>query len=47
MRGRYARAARTLQDLSYQPFPDIGEALPELLEKRDKVVSLDAARGRR
>ena len=42
MRARYARAARTLQDLNYQPFPDISAAIPELLENRDNVISLGA-----
>ncbi|MES1185119.1 MAG: hypothetical protein ABUL60_15005, partial [Myxococcales bacterium] len=30
MRARYARAARTLADLSYDPFPDLAKAIPEL-----------------
>ncbi|HEX2877393.1 MAG TPA: hypothetical protein VHP33_39365, partial [Polyangiaceae bacterium] len=30
MRARYARAARTLADLSYEPFPDLAKAIPEL-----------------
>jgi hypothetical protein len=47
MRARYARAARVLMDLKYEPFPDISRAIPELLEPRGNVVSLDAARGRR
>jgi integrase len=47
MRERYARAARTLADLNYAPFPDISRAIPELLERRDNIVSLNAARGRR
>ena len=44
MRARYARAARTLMDLNYQPFPDISKAIPELLESKDNVRSLMAAR---
>jgi integrase len=47
MRTRYARAARTLLDLNYQPFPDLSEAIPDLLKRRDNVVSLDASRSRR
>jgi hypothetical protein len=27
---RYARAAKVLADLRYEPFPDIGRAIPEL-----------------
>ena len=44
MRARYARAARTLADLKYQPFPDVSRAIPELLEARDNVVSLATSR---
>jgi integrase len=44
MRARYARAARTLLDLNYQPFPDVSAAIPELLEQRDNVISLGASK---
>jgi integrase len=47
MRARYARAARTLADLQYEPFPDVSGAIPELLEARDNVRSLAAARARK
>jgi integrase len=47
MRARYARAARTLADLQYEPFPDISGAIPELLEARDNVRSMAAARARK
>jgi integrase len=47
MLDRYDRAARTLEELRYVPFPDISEAIPELLEPRDNVVSLAASRARR
>ena len=47
MRARYTRAARTLADLNYQPFPDISKAIPELLERRDNVISLGASRAKR
>ncbi len=46
MRNRYARAARTLLDLNYVPFPDLSEAIPALLERRNNVVSLVAAGAR-
>jgi hypothetical protein len=36
-----------LADLRYVPFPDISEAIPELLEPKDNVVSLAASRARR
>lgn len=38
MRARYARAARTLSDLDYKPFPDIEKAIPELAELPANVV---------
>jgi integrase len=38
MRARYARAARTLSDLDYKPFPDISKAIPELVELPANVV---------
>jgi hypothetical protein len=41
MRARYARAARTLADLRYAPFPDISEAIPELAKPADNVVRLE------
>lgn len=44
MRARYARAARTLMDLNYVPFPDVSAAIPELLEPRDNVVSINASK---
>jgi hypothetical protein len=47
MRARYARAARTLMDLKYVPFPDVSTAIPELLEPRDNVVSLEASKAQR
>ena len=47
MRARYTRAARTLQDLNYKPFPDVSKAIPELLERHDNVVSLKAAKGKK
>ncbi|HMJ12685.1 MAG TPA: tyrosine-type recombinase/integrase [Polyangiaceae bacterium] len=40
MRARYARAARTLSDLDYQPFPGIAKAIPELAELPANVVPL-------
>jgi integrase len=40
MRARYARAARTLSDLDYKPFPDIASAIPELTERPANVVSI-------
>lgn len=46
MRTRYTRAARTLQDLNYLPFPDISKVIPELLERRDNVISLQAVKGK-
>ena len=47
MQEHYNRGARLLEDLRYVPFPDISEAIPELLETRDNVVSLAALRARR
>lgn len=44
MRARYARAARTLADLKYEPFPALAGAIPELREPRDNVRSIAAAR---
>ncbi len=44
---RYSRAVRTLQDLRYEPFPDISKAVPELSKRRTNVIRLEAARGRR
>lgn len=35
---RYNRAARTLADLKYEPFPDITTAIPELAEDRDNLL---------
>jgi integrase len=40
MRARYARAARTLSDLDYKPFPDIAKAIPELAKRPSNVVPL-------
>ena len=38
MRSRYARAARTLSDLDYVPFPDLAKAVPELQELPENVI---------
>lgn len=46
MQLRYDRGARMLADLRYVPFPDISEAIPELLERRDNIVSLAASKRR-
>jgi integrase len=43
---RYSRAARALEDLHFDPFPDVSRAVPELLGTGAKVVRLDSARGR-
>jgi hypothetical protein len=40
MRARYARAARTLSDLDYKPFPDIAAAIPELNKRPANVVNI-------
>lgn len=40
MRQRYARAARTLADLNYEPFPNVSEAIPELVTAPSNVVPL-------
>lgn len=40
MRARYARAARVLADLRYDPFPDISRAIPELGNLPANVVRL-------
>src|SRR6478736_80496 len=40
MRAWYARAARTLSDLDYKPFPDVASAIPELAERSANVVSI-------
>jgi hypothetical protein len=42
---RYNRAARTLADLKYEPFPDITGAIPELTEGRDNVVPIRRGKG--
>lgn len=44
MRERYARAARTLSDLDYKPFPDIAKAIPELAKLPANVVPLNRSR---
>jgi integrase len=44
MRGRYARAARVLADLRYEPFPSLEKAIPELWESEDNVRSIATAR---
>jgi integrase len=44
MRGRYARAARVLADLLYEPFPSLEGAVPELWAKRANVRSIATAR---
>jgi integrase len=46
MRNRYARAARTLADLKYEPFPSLEKAVPELWELPDNVRSIVTARKR-
>jgi len=43
MRARYARAARTLSDLDYKPFPEIDKAIPELAELPANVIPLKGA----
>jgi hypothetical protein len=40
MRLRYSRAARTLSDLDYKPFPEIGKAIPELGDLPMNVISI-------
>jgi integrase len=40
MRARYARAARTLADLKYEPFPDVSKAIPELEKLPGNVLRL-------
>ena len=47
MRARYARAARTLSDLDYLPFPDVSAAIPELLDLPGNVVMFENIRGAR
>lgn len=44
MRSRYARFARTLHDLRYDPFPSLIGAVPELWELPDNVRSILTAR---
>jgi len=44
MRARYARAARVLADLKYEPFPSLDGAVPELWELPDNVRSIMTAR---
>ena len=44
MRGRYARAARVLADLKYEPFPSLDGWVPELWELPDNVRSIMNAR---
>jgi integrase len=44
MRNRYARAARVLADLKYEPFPSLEGSVPELWEQRDNVRSIMTAR---
>jgi integrase len=46
MRARYARAARTLSDLDYKPFPDIAKAIPELMETPENVLRIGTRRTR-
>ena len=36
-----------VMDLKYVPFPDVSAAIPELLEPRDNVVSLEASKAQR
>lgn len=43
MRSRYARAARTLSDLDYVPFPNVAKAIPELAELPSNVVPIGKA----
>lgn len=38
MQDLYARGARRLEDLKYEPFPDISKAIPELVELPANVV---------
>jgi hypothetical protein len=33
---RYKRAARSIADLTYEPFPDISRAIPELAQLADQ-----------
>lgn len=40
MRSRYARAARTLSDLDYVPFPDLSKSIPELAALPSNVVPI-------
>jgi len=44
MRARYARAARVLADLKYEPFPSLEKSIPELWELPDNVRSIVTAR---
>ena len=37
---RYTRAAQTLSDLTYLPFPDLSNAIPELSVDAPKVIRL-------
>jgi integrase len=46
MMNRYARQARTLADLDYEPFPDLRLAIPELAEATAELIVLgDRRRG--
>jgi integrase len=44
MRGRYARAARVLADLRYEPFPALEGSIPELWDAPGNVRSIATAR---
>jgi hypothetical protein len=44
---RYNRAARTLADLRYEPFPDLTGAIQERVEGKDNVIRLNTARDRK
>jgi integrase len=46
MRARYARAARILADLKYEPFPSLDRSVPELWELPDNVRSIATGRRR-
>jgi hypothetical protein len=44
MMQRYERAARSIADLRYQPFPDLSTAIPELSNDLSNVTRLSAFR---